>query len=190
MLPDPDHALVRKAQAGDRLAFADLVRRHQARVYTLALRMTADAEQARDMAQEAFIQVYRHLNTFKAKSRFTTWLYVVARNVCYSRHKGLAAELRVAWDGDGTGPLDRIAAPGRSPEAQFEAGDDVLQTAQALGELPEKYRLVLTLFHVQGLGHEEIAEVLGLPIGTVKTHLLRGRQLLRVRLTERGVVPS
>ena len=190
MAVDLDAALVRKAQAGDRQAFADLVRRHQAAVYTLALRLTSDPEQARDMAQDAFIQAYKHLGTFKAASKFTTWLYVIVRNVCYSRHKRLAAQLRVVWDGDGTGPLDRIADSGPSPAARLEGLDDVAQTAKALGELPEKYRLVLTLFHVQEMSHEEIADVLGLPIGTVKTHLFRGKRLLRTRLETQGVVPS
>jgi RNA polymerase sigma-70 factor (ECF subfamily) len=188
--PDLDLALVRRSQAGDRQAFAELVRRHQAGVYTLALRLCGDADQAQDLAQEAFVTLFRKLGTFRGDSRFGTWFYTVVRNVCYRRYRSLPAELLASDGGDGTGPLEALPDQGPSPDDIVEDRDDQAQTLAALDGLPAKYRLVLTLFHVQAMGHDEIAAVLNLPLGTVKTHLFRGRQLLRTELVARGVLPS
>jgi RNA polymerase sigma-70 factor (ECF subfamily) len=188
MVADPDLPLVRRSRQGDRQAFAELVRRHQAGVYTLALRVCGDADQARDLAQEAFVTLFRKLDTFRGDSLFRTWLYTVVRHVCYRRYRHLEAALLV--DGDGTGPLETLPDHRPSPAEIVEGRDDQAQTLAALASLPDKYRLVLTLFHVQGMGHDELATVLGLPVGTVKTHLFRGRQLLRSILVERGVLPS
>jgi RNA polymerase sigma-70 factor (ECF subfamily) len=188
---DLDLALVRRSQAGDRQAFAELVRRHQAGVYTLAMRLCGDADQAQDLAQEAFVTLFRKLGTFRGDSRFSTWFYTVVRNVCYRRYRSLPAEL-LASDGadEGTGPLEALPDQRPSPADIVEDRDDQVQTLTALAALPAKYRLVLTLFHVQAMGHDEIAAVLNLPLGTVKTHLVRGRQLLRLELVARGVLPS
>lgn len=190
MSADLDLALVRRAQAGDRKAFAELVRRHQAGVYTLALRFCSDADQAQDLAQEAFVTLFRKLGTFRGDSQFRTWLYTVVRHVCYRRYRSLASELLVGDSGEGTGPLEAVPDQGPQPAEIVEGRDDQAQVLAALDGLPPKYRLVLTLFHVQAMGHDEIATVLALPVGTVKTHLFRGRQLLRTALVERGVLPS
>jgi RNA polymerase sigma-70 factor (ECF subfamily) len=190
MPADTDLALVRRAQAGDRQAFAALVRRHQAGVYTLALRLCGDADQAQDLAQEAFVTLFRKLGTFRGESRFSTWFYTVVRNVCYRRYRSLPSELLVGDRGEGTGPLEALPDRGPSPADIVVGKDDQALTLAALAALPAKYRLVLTLCHVQGMGHDELATVLGLPLGTVKTHLFRGRQLLRTALVERGVLPS
>jgi RNA polymerase sigma-70 factor (ECF subfamily) len=189
MTPDPDLPLVRRAQSGDRQAFAELLKRHQSGVYTLAFRLCGDADQAQDLAQEALVQVYRKLGGFRAESRFRTWLYTVVRHTCYRRYRHLPAAMLVTSGGDGTGPLEALPDARPSPAEVVEGRDDQAQTLAALAALPEKYRLVLTLFHVQGMGHDEMATVLGVPVGTVKTHLFRGRHLLRSALVERGVLP-
>lgn len=190
MSADIDRDLVRRSQAGDRQAFAELVRRHQAGVYTLALRFCGDADQAQDLAQEAFVTLFRKLGTFRGDSLFRTWLYTVVRHVCYRRYRDVAAALLVVDAGDGTGPLGRLPDPGPTPAAIAEGRDDQAQVLAALDGLPAKYRLVLALFHGQAMGHDEIATVLALPVGTVKTHLHRGRQLWRQALVARGVLPS
>ena len=148
-----------------------MVERHDRAVYHLAFRTLRDAEEARDVAQEAFFKAYRSLRTFRPGARFSTWIFAIAYHACcdrLNRRKRFSAEEL---------PERADAAP--SPEHQVIALDEAQRLRDAIDALPEKYRTVITLYHLQGRQYEEIARVLGLPMGTVKTHLFRAKEQLR-----------
>jgi RNA polymerase sigma-70 factor (ECF subfamily) len=176
---DDDEAFVRAALSGQPEAFGVLVERYERAVFTLTLRMMRDRDDASDCAQDAFYRAFRSLHTYRPGARFSTWLFTIAHNCCIDR---LNRRNRFAG-GEITDYAD--AAPG--PEARYEQDDEARRLRAAVDALPEKYRVVITLYHLQHRQYEEIARVLGLPIGTVKTHLFRAKELLRKRLNETGI---
>jgi len=165
-----DATLVARVLAGDdRRAFAELVRRHQAAIRTLLRRLCAgDAARADDLAQEAFLRAYRRLATFRGEARFGTWLHRVAWNAWLSE-----ARRRPAAAPDPPDPPDDPAL------LRAEARHDL---SRAFAVLREEERAALALAYGQGLTHEEAAEILGWPLGTLKTHLARGKERLRRHL--------
>jgi RNA polymerase sigma-70 factor, ECF subfamily len=181
---DPDRELVEEARNGSQEAFASLVRRYQVRIYNMALVSTRSDADADDLAQEVFIKVFRGLRGFRGDSAFRTWLYRVAVNVIRSHaaRPGLFGWFRreEGSSPDAADPLDSVAAPG-----DLEA--DVARRrviAAALRRLPEDLRTAVTLRDVEGLDYKEIAEVLGIPIGTVMSRIARGRGKLRPWIEE------
>ena len=169
-----DSDLVVAALAGDPEAFGTLVERYDQAVYNLCLRTVRDREEARDATQEAFFKAFRSLRTFRLGSKFSTWIFAIAYHACCDR---LARRKRYS-----DAELPDRADPSPGPELLAERHDEARRLRAAIDALPEKYRIVLTLFHLQGRQYEEIARVLGLPMGTVKTHLFRAKELLRKRL--------
>ena len=168
--PD-DGELVAMTLQGNPEAFATLVERYDRAVYHLAYRTLHDVEEARDAAQEAFFKAYRSLRTFKPTGKFSTWIFAITYHACcdrLNRRKRYSNEELPEW-----------ADPGPGPERQAIALDEARRLRAAIDALPEKYRTVITLYHLQGKQYEEIAEVLGLPMGTVKTHLFRAKEQLR-----------
>ncbi|HVN69809.1 MAG TPA: sigma-70 family RNA polymerase sigma factor [Candidatus Binatia bacterium] len=156
---------------GDSEAFATLVERYDRAVYHLSYRTLHDVEEARDATQEAFFKAFRSLRTFKPGSKFSTWIFAIAYHACCDR---LNRRKRYAGD-----ELPDRADPAPGPEHQVIALDEASRLRAAIEALPEKYRTVVTLFHLQGRQYDEIATVLGLPMGTVKTHLFRAKEQLR-----------
>ena len=170
-----DGDLVAMTLRGNPDAFATLVGRYDRAVYHLAYRTLHDVEEARDATQEAFFKAFRSLRTFKPGAKFSTWIFAIAYHACcdrLNRRKRYSSEEL---------PDRADAAPG--PEQQAIALDEAQRLRAAIEALPEKYRAVITLYHLQGRQYEEIAEVLGLPMGTVKTHLFRAKEALRKLLT-------
>lgn len=177
-----DGDLVTMTLRGHSEAFATLVERYDRAVYHLAYRTLRDVEEARDATQEAFFKAFRSLRTFKAGSKFSTWIFAIAYHACcdrLNRRKHYTSEEL---------PDRADAAPG--PEHQVIALDEASRLRAAIDALPEKYRTVITLFHLQGKQYEEIATVLGLPMGTVKTHLFRAKEQLRRLLQGMEVTES
>jgi RNA polymerase sigma-70 factor, ECF subfamily len=170
-LLDDDQALVAAALGGRPEAFGTLVERYDRAVYHLAYRTLRDQEEARDVAQEAFFKAYRSLRTFKPGSKFSTWIFAITYHACCDR---LARRKRYSNE-----ELPERADPGAGPEQEAIAGDEARRLRAAIEALPEKYRTVITLYHLQGRQYDEIAEVLGMPMGTVKTHLFRAKEQLR-----------
>ena len=162
------------ALAGDGEAFGGLVERYERAVYNLTLRMLYDVEDAKDATQEAFFKAYRSLRTFKLGAKFSTWILAIAYNASLDR---LAKRKR-----DSGIELPDRADPGPGPAEEAEREDEARRLRHAIDTLPDKYRAVITLYHLQGLQYDEIAGILGLPMGTVKTHLFRAKELLRKRL--------
>jgi RNA polymerase sigma-70 factor (ECF subfamily) len=170
--------LIQRAQNGDAAAFEQLVRRHGQFVYNLALRTLNNQQDAEDVTQEAFIRVLQSLTTFRGDSQFRTWLYRIVTNLCYGQLPQLRRELTM---------LDAEMLPEVEDDQPLipdmliaaEINKDMLE---AVKKLPQSYRLLITLRHLQGLTYAEIAEVTEMPVGTVKTGLFRARRELRVAL--------
>jgi RNA polymerase sigma-70 factor (ECF subfamily) len=156
---------------GNSEAFASLVERYDRAVYHLAYRTLRDAEEARDVAQEAFFKSFRSLKTFKPGAKFSTWIFAIAYHACCDR-----LNRRKRYSNE---ELPERADPGPGPEREAIAADEARRLREAIDTLPEKYRTVITLYHLQGKQYEEIAQVLGLPLGTVKTHLFRAKDHLK-----------
>ena len=184
-----DAELVARARDGDRAAFDQLVIRHQDRVYNMALRMLGHPDDALDLAQEVFLSAYRALGGFEAKAAFSTWLYRVTVNRCRDelRRRSTVKHTRPRPLGARANPDDPSADPparGASPHELAVARESEAIIAAAVAELPGDAREVLVLRDVEGLAYEEIAHVLEVPVGTVRSRLNRARTLLRDRLRE------
>jgi RNA polymerase sigma-70 factor (ECF subfamily) len=166
-----DGQLVAMTIRGNPEAFATLVERYDRAVYHLAYRTLHDVEDARDATQEAFFKAFRSLRTFRPEAKFSTWIFAIAYHACcdrLNRRKRYSSEEL---------PDRADAAPG--PEQQAIALDEAQRLRNAIDALPEKYRTVVSLYHLQGQQYDEIAKVLELPMGTVKTHLFRAKEQLR-----------
>ena len=173
--PDSDQELVSRTLAGNGEAFGTLAARYERAVYNLCLRTTRNIEDAQDATQEAFFKAFRGLRTFKTGAKFSTWIFSIAYHACCDR---LAKARRFSSE-----ELPERADPSPGPEQQLEWKDEAQRLRSAIDALPDKYRAVITLYHLQGQQYDEIATVLGLPMGTVKTHLFRAKELLRKRLS-------
>ena len=170
--PESDEDLVGKYLAGDERAFSVLVERHQTRVFNVALRVLGDPEDARDATQDAFVSMLRKLSQFRGESAFTTWLHRVTLNSCYDILRKRRRQPMLRLVGDEDDPL-----PDTGPPVPDHADATVasIEVARALQLIPEEYRVTLVLADIQDLPYEEIARVLDVPVGTVKSRVHRGR---------------
>ncbi len=164
---------VKRAQDGDHEAFERLYREHVGRVFALCVRMV-DEQSAEDLTQEVFIRAWNKLSTFKGQSRFGTWLHRLAINHVLSRRE--TQRKREARHAGGDGVLARVVAPKR------RSSGHALDLERAIGRLPERARDVFVLYDVEGYSHDEIADVLGVSVGTSKSQLHRARMLMRRHL--------
>lgn len=172
--PDRDEELIRRFRAGDDAAFTALVQRHQQRVYTVCLRVLGDTESAGDVAQETFLTVLRKLEGFRGEAAFTTWLYRVTMNACYDelRRARRRPLLHVTPE---EGP-DREPGPPIADHADEVGG--TIDAAAALASIQEEFRIAVVLADVHDLPYDLIAEILDVPVGTVKSRVHRGRTAL------------
>lgn len=172
-----DAALVDASRAGDQNAFAILVQRHQRRVFTLVFRMLQQYEEANEVTQDAFFAAWQGLSSFRGDARFSTWLYRIAYNCALKQLEQRKRDytLQAAMQEMQMNDDERIGA-------EIEAHDRQAFVREHLATLPAKYRVVLILRHLQEMTYEEMAEILTMPIGTIKTHLFRARNLLKERL--------
>jgi RNA polymerase sigma-70 factor, ECF subfamily len=176
-----DGDIIGRVRAGDTGAFAELVRRHQDRVYGMALRATGRPEDAEDLAQEVFLSVFRGLEGFKGDAKFTTWLYRIAWNRCADWLRRNRKPGRRTTQLEEAESLVDAAA---DPAAEAVGRDEHLRLRQALDGLEEHYRSVVELSCIQGLSYAEVGAALGLPVKTVETRLYRARRLLRERFSQ------
>jgi RNA polymerase sigma-70 factor (ECF subfamily) len=193
--PVADEDLVRRAQAGDRAAFDELVIRYKDRVYNLCWQKLGDAEEALDAAQEAFVKAYKAIGAFELKSKFFTWIFRIAVNCAFSRRRKRVRERRSAplsleqagargddCEGDGEGRGIEAADRRDEPAALALSAERARVIAEAIASLDEDHHRIVLLRDVEGLAYEEIAEILDCPVGSVKSRLHRARLVLREKL--------
>jgi RNA polymerase sigma-70 factor, ECF subfamily len=179
---DLDLDLAQRHEAGDRRAFDEVYARFAEMVYNLALRLAGDADEAADLTQEIFLRVHRHLGRFSGRSALKTWIFRVALNHCRERlARYRPVLLPIAEEADEPGAA-RLADPGRGPEELAAAAELGRQVARCLLHLPATYREAVVLRDLQGLSYQEIAAVLGVRAGTVRSRIARGREQLRLLL--------
>ena len=170
--PASDDELVQAYLDGRRDAFVELARRHEDRIYALCYRLMGNRQDALDATQEVFIQLLRKLDRYESRAAFTTWLYRVASNVCYDL---LRLRQRQPSLSPGAEP-----PPIEDPRADegFSAVELRPELGRALADLSEEFRTVVVLHDIEQLRYSDIAEILDIPVGTVKSRLSRGRQEL------------
>ena len=190
-MAEPSTALVQRAQAGDRDALSALVQSQQTYVYSIAMSLMHNPADASDMTQEAFVRLLRSLHTYRGETKFTTWLYRLVTNICLDglRRRGRPVESLdepVGGSGDDTQSAgERLADNDRwtHPEEQIELRESATEVRRALEQLPATQRLALTLHYFQEMRYEDIAESMGLPLNTVKSHIRRGKERLALVLS-------
>lgn len=194
-LTQPDTTLVERCRANDGTAFNEVVSRYKDKVYNYLYRMMGNAADAEDLTQEVFVRLYTSLGSFRNQASLNTWLFRIAGNLCIDyfrrskKHRAVAYSLDEpiggeARDGtDGAASAREIADHTYEPHRLMEQQEMSQQIQIALSGLPEKLRAVLLLHDIEGMPYEEIAQVVGCPLGTVKSRLFNARLQLRQRLT-------
>jgi len=167
-----------RLRAGDALAFEELVMTYQHRVFGVALRMLGNRAEAEEVAQEAFVRAHRALGAFRGDAKLSTWLYAITSRLCLNRLA--SGERRLVRQGEDA--LLRLSDAGPRPDAALERRELETALGRAIAELPEDRRIVMVLRDLEGLSYEEIAEVLELPLGTVRSRLHRARADLKEKL--------
>jgi RNA polymerase sigma-70 factor (ECF subfamily) len=186
-MPQDERHLIERAKAGDVKAFDILVRRYERQIYNFALKLTGNREEASDVAQEAFIRVFRFIDSFRAEASFSTWVYRVLVNafldmkkkrrldtqtLYLEEHKGTDGEL-LAKDFEDGAPTPEEEAISKEREATVH---------KAILSLPDYQRAMILMYHSKGMSYEEIAEITQLPLGTVKSRMNRARLALKEKL--------
>lgn len=179
-------ALIQRCREGDLAAYGPLVREYQDRVYNLCLRMCGHRAEAEDLAQEAFVRAMESIGRFDGRARFYTWLFRIAVNVVISARRKSRRSTTFSIDGHDedaqSSASPRLASDVEPPDESAEKREKKEFVLEALASLDEEYRCVITLRDVESFGYDEIAEILEVPIGTVKSRLHRARLALRKKL--------
>jgi RNA polymerase sigma-70 factor (ECF subfamily) len=183
-----DVELVQSALAGREASFEELVRRYQRPIAAYVYRMVGDYDAALDLTQEVFIKVYNSLSRYRSEFKFSTWIYKIAHNAAIDqlrRHAVREHSLTTGIDGE----RREISIESRrlTPEQESERKEQRCEIESVVQLLPSAYRELIVLRHSQDLSYDEIAEVTGLPLGTVKNRLFRAREAMRDHLLQRGI---
>jgi RNA polymerase sigma-70 factor (ECF subfamily) len=187
MVSADDHRLIAECLRGDTAAFGELVRRYQDRLYNTVFRLVDNAEDAQDVVQDAFLNAYQALDHFKGDSLFFTWLYRIAVNTAISlkRKHRVAISMDVSREtGAALEPVDHSV--GSQPGHALEQAEQERRIQIALNRLSPEHRAVLIMKDMEGQKYETMAEVLGVPIGTIRSRLHRARNELRDLLSQEG----
>jgi len=186
--PAEEHSLVRRSQQGDMAAYDELMRRYQERIYATIYHMTSNHEDANDLAQEAFIKAFQAIRTFKGGSSFYTWVYRIAVNKTINFLKQRKNRTHMSLndvDFNAEHDPDLVSlVSDKTPRREVNLAELQEKLNAAMQKLSEPHRLVVTLHDVQGLPHDEIAEIMGCNIGTVRSRLFYARQQLQAYLSD------
>jgi len=187
-LPEIDDKLIKEALEGDQKAFKGLMVRHQGSVFHIIFRIVRDKEIANDLVQETFMKAFSSLKSYRSEYRFSTWLYKIAANssIDHLRKKrihALSLDNPIKTE-DGEVPIE-VADYTHHPEREMVRRERAVSIDEAINSLPDKYRRVIIARHKEEKSYDEIADELGLPVGTVKARIFRARELLKKRL--RGI---
>lgn len=184
-----ERALIRRCKNDDIGAFDELVRRYEKRVFSFAYRLAGNHDDASDVAQEAFIRVFNSIHTFRGDAVFTTWIYRIVTNVYLDERKKSKSHRHASLDDyielDENAVRRQIEDQGPTPGEIVERKERDRVVQDAINSLPEYQRIIVALYHMQSRSYEEIAEILHLPIGTVKSRLNRARLALAEKLESR-----
>lgn len=182
-----DGELVANAIGGREDGFEELVRRYQKPITGYVYRIVGDYESSLDVTQEVFIKVYNSLHRYSSDYKFSTWLYRIAHNAAidHLRRNSVNPQSLETENADGTYQL-QIEAASPSPEKNREISEWRAEIGQVVKRLPDAYKQLILLRHANDLSYDEIAEVTGLPLGTVKNRLFRAREMMRQIMIERG----
>ncbi|MFN6127935.1 MAG: RNA polymerase sigma factor [Planctomycetota bacterium] len=175
-----EEELIQLALDGQSAAFETLVRRYQDRLYTAMISIVGNTDEAEDVVQEAFIQAYLKLDTFQQNSRFFTWIYRIAFNFALARRRRNRGVLSLDESRENTG--SEPVSNGESPDDRLSRNEDVQLVHHAVALVSEDHRSILVLREMEDLAYEEIADVLGISIGTVRSRLNRARAALKQQL--------
>jgi RNA polymerase sigma-70 factor (ECF subfamily) len=184
---DEDWRLVQRVQSGEVRLFEELVRKYRERIWSVIYNLTANREDAADLTQDVFLKAFQSINRFQGQSAFFTWLYRIAVNATLNHLQ--KAKLRrffslekIRDEEPVAGLLDQLADPGDSSDRAACLGELQQKLNEAMQKLSIKHRTVVTLFEIDGLSHEEIAEITGTSVGTVRSRLHYAKQLLQAEL--------
>jgi RNA polymerase sigma-70 factor (ECF subfamily) len=189
LIHSTDHDLVTFARTGSEQAYRELLGRHQRPVFSLVYRMVRDRELAEDLAQETFVRVFNHIDNYNPKYKFSSWIFKIASNLAIDNLRKKGPDT-VSLDGSRYARTDEeveasrisVASADESPEELLEAKELGQEIEGAIGRLRPEYRTAILLRHVEGRPYEEIAEIMDVPLGTVKTYIHRARTELRDQL--------
>jgi RNA polymerase sigma-70 factor (ECF subfamily) len=189
LIHSTDHDLVTFARTGSEQAYRELLGRYQRPVFSLVYRMVRDRELAEDLAQETFVRVFNHIDNYNPKYKFSSWIFKIASNLAIDNLRKKGPDT-VSLDGSRYARTDEeveasrisVASADESPEELLEAKELGQEIEGAIGRLRPEYRTAILLRHVEGRPYEEIAEIMDVPLGTVKTYIHRARTELRDQL--------
>jgi RNA polymerase sigma-70 factor (ECF subfamily) len=182
-----DAELIRRALDGNESAFAGLLDKYRRQVYALAIKMLGRAEDAEDAAQDAFIRAFSSLESCDPDRPFSRWIYRITYNLCVDRYRRRRLVMvSIDQPADSEGPPKEYVDTSPSPDEAFEGRDADRRLMELLSALPPRYRAVVVLRHQQELSYEEIADVMSLPLGTVKARIHRAHNMLRKALERKG----
>jgi RNA polymerase sigma-70 factor, ECF subfamily len=183
-----DRELVASAIMGLDGGFEELVKRYQRPISAYVYRMVGDYESALDLTQEIFIKIYGSLSKYRPEFKFSTWIYKIAHNAAIDHLRRNSGRERSLQNGTESDSYDLpIESEGPSPEQQSERAERRAEIETVVRSLPTTYRELIVLRHSQDLTYEEIVEVTGLPLGTVKNRLFRAREMMRQQFLHRGI---
>ena len=186
-----DGELVLTAVAGRESAFEELVRRYQRPIASYVYRMVGDYDAALDLTQEVFIKVYNSLDRYRSEFKFSTWIYKIAHNAAIDHLRRHSVRDQILTAGiDGTRSEIVIESRRLTPEQESEREERRSEIESVVQTLPAAYRELIVLRHSHDLSYDEIAEVTGLPLGTVKNRLFRAREAMRDLLVPRGITSA
>jgi RNA polymerase sigma factor (sigma-70 family) len=185
-MSDTDREIIQRVLDGDVRSFGFLVDKHKAKAMTLAIRILKNREDAEEALQDAFVRVFRGLSSFEWKSSFSTWLYRIVYNTCATAFGKRNGKHNLSLDVvDEDGPRIEIVSDELLPDMRLESDEFSKIVYEEVEKLPVVYGSTFTLFTIQDMSYEEIVQVTGLPLGTVKARLFRARTMLREAIVKR-----
>lgn len=187
-----EQELIQRARSGDRAAYGQIVMSCQDRLFNAVLRMVGDYDEARELTQETFLKALDKIGSFRGDASAYTWLFRIAMNLSISRLRQVQRRRTFSLDSDpdsaamyggqAAGLVNRLVEPGTGPSERVEKRERNQQVLAALGRLDSEYRAVLVMRDIEGFDYQQMAEVLGIPLGTLKSRLFRARLALRDEL--------
>lgn len=183
---DIEKLLIKRSKSGDVEAFEQLIFDYQKKAYNIALRIMGNQEDAKDMCQEAFIRIFKSIEGFKEQSSFSTWMYRIVTNVCLDEIRKKKKHEAISMDStfetqDGEMRFE-VASDVDSPEEAYIRSEKKQTILRAINELNEEYKTAIVLRDIQGFSYEDIANILCCSVGTVKSRINRGRNILKDKL--------